>query len=110
MRSGAKLVINVGAPMASRGNRMLYVTVVSAAVIMVLALGFALTRRRSAPVVVVAPAPDDAAHIARDIAELDDAFERVASPSDGERDGYRQRRDELKTRLAAALAKEEVPV
>jgi hypothetical protein len=89
---------------------MLNMTVVSAAVIMVLALAFALTRRRSAPQVVVVPAPEDAAQIAREIAELDDAFERVASPSDGERDAYRRRRDELKTRLAAALAKEEVPV
>jgi len=61
-------------------------------------------------VVVHAPAQDDAAHIAREVAELDDAFERVAAPSDVERDAYRQRRDELKTRLAAALAKEEVPV
>ena len=57
-----------------------------------------------------AQAPDDAAHIARDIAELDDAFERVASPSDTERDAYHQRRDELKTRLATALAKQEVTV
>ena len=110
VRSGAKLVINVGAPTTPRGNRMLYVTVVSAAVIMLLALGFALTRRRSARVVVEAQAPDDAAHIARDIAELDDAFERVASPSDTERDAYHQRRDELKTRLATALAKQEVTV
>ena len=110
VRSGAKLVINVGAPTAPRGNRMLYVTVVSAAAIMVLALGFALTRRRSMRVVVHAPPVDDAAHIAREVAELDDAFERVASPSDAERDAYRQRRDELKRRLAAALAKEEVPV
>jgi hypothetical protein len=52
----------------------------------------------------------DAAHIARDIAELDDAFERVASPSDAERDAYRERRETLKARLAAALAKEEVAV
>ena len=110
VRTGSKLVINVGAPTAPRGNRMLYVTVVGAAVIMVLALAFALTRRRSARVAVAVQAPDDAAHLAREIAELDDAFERAASPSDTERDAYRQRRDELKTRLAAALAKEEVAV
>ena len=110
VRSGAKLVINVGAPTAPRGGRMLLMPVVIAAVIMAVALGFALTRRRSAHVVVDVRPPDDAAHIARDIAELDDAFERVTSPSDAEREAYRQRRDALKTQLAEALAKEEVPV
>ncbi len=110
VRSGAKLVINVGAPLAPRGGRMLLVPVGVAAVIMALALGFALTRRRSMQVVVDAQAPDDAAHIAREIAELDDAFERAASPSDAERDAYQERRDALKTRLAAALANEEVAV
>jgi hypothetical protein len=110
VRSGAKLVINAGAPTAPRGSRMLLMPVVVTAVIMALALGFALTRRRSAPVVVDAQAPDDAAHIARGIAELDDAFERVASPSDAEREAYHQRRDALKTQLAEALAKEEVAV
>jgi hypothetical protein len=54
--------------------------------------------------------PSDAAHLARDIAELDDAFERVASPSDAERVAYQARRDALKARLAEALAKEEVAV
>jgi hypothetical protein len=110
VRSGAKLVISVGAPTAPRGNRMLRVPVVVAAVVMSLALAFALTRRRSAGVLVHAEAPHDAAHIARDIAELDDAFERVESPSDAERDTYHQRREALKARLSAALAKEEVPV
>jgi len=110
VRSGAKLVINVGAPTARRGNRILLVPVIVAAVTMVLALVFALTRRRSAPVAVAGEVETDAAHIARDIAELDDAFERVASPSDAERDAYRERREALKARLAAALAKEEVAV
>ena len=110
VRSGAKLVINVGAPTAPRGSRIVLMPVVVAAVIMALALAFALTRRRSAPVVVDTEAPEDAAHIARDIAELDDAFERVASPSDAEREAYHERRDALKARLATALAKEEVPV
>ena len=80
--------INVGAPTAPRGNRMLLVPVVVAAAIMALALAFALTRRRPCTVVARADAPDDAAHLARDIAELDDAFERAASPSDAERDAY----------------------
>jgi len=110
VRSGAKLVINVGAPTAPRGSRIVLMPVVVAAVIMALALAFALTRRRSVHVVVETEAPEDAAHIARDIAELDDAFERVASPSDAEREAYHERRDVLKARLATALAKEEVPV
>ena len=110
VKRGAKLVINVGAPTAPRGNRMLLVPVIVAAVAMVLALAFALTRRRSGRVVAADDDATDAAHIARDIAELDDAFERVASPSDAERDAYRERREALKARLAAALAKEEVAV
>jgi len=110
VRRGESLVINVGAPTGPRGNRMLLVPVVVAGVIMSLALAFALTRRRAVRVVARAEAPSDAAHIARDIAELDDAFDRAASPSDAERDAYRQRREALKARLEAALAKEQVPV
>jgi len=110
VRRGAKLVINVGAGTAPRGNRWLLVPVIVLAAVMLFALAFALTRRRSAPVVVSDDAAADAAHLARDIAELDDAFERIESPSDVERDAYRQRRDALKARLAAALAKEEVAV
>jgi len=110
VRTGAKLVINVGAPTVPRGNRMLLVPVIVAAVAMSLALVFALTRRRSVRVPGADDVAIDAAHIARDIAELDDAFERVALPSDAERDAYRERREALKARLAAALAKEEVAV
>jgi hypothetical protein len=110
VRSGESLVINVGPPTGPRSNRMLLVPVVVAAVVMSLALAFALTRRRGARVVARAEAPSDAAQIARDIAELDDAFERAGSPSDAERDAYRQQREALKTRLEAALAKEQVTV
>jgi hypothetical protein len=110
VRTGEQLVINVGPPTGPRGNRGMWVAVVVAAAIMGAALAFALTRRRSAQVVVRAEAPSDAAHLARDIAELDDAFERVGSPSDAERDAYRQRREALKARLEAALAKDEVAV
>jgi hypothetical protein len=89
---------------------MMLVPVGVAAVVMSLALAFALTRRRAGRDVAPAHAPADAAHIAREIAELDDAFERASAPSDAERDTYRQRREALKTRLEAALAKEEVAV
>ena len=110
VRSGENLVINVGPPNGPRSNRMLLVPVVVAAVVMSLALAFALTRRRRVRVVARAEAPSDAAHIARDIAELDDAFERVGTPSDAEREAYRERREALKARLEAALAKEQVAV
>jgi hypothetical protein len=110
VRSGEKLVINVGPPTGPRSDRVMLVPVAIGAAAMCVALAFALTRRRSARVVVRADAPADAAHLARDIAELDDAFERVGSPSDAERDAYRLRRDALKARLEAALAKEEVTV
>ena len=110
VRSGATVTISVGAPTGSNGNRYLLVPIVATAGIMSVALAFALTRRRRARVVIPSETPADAAHLARDIAELDDAFERAGAPSDAERDAYRARRDVLKARLAEALAKEEVPV
>jgi hypothetical protein len=110
----ATVTIDVGDPTAPRGNRFVIALVLGAAAIMVLALAFALTRRRQMAVShdVTAPpveAPTDAASLARAIADLDEAFARTASPTDAERDAYRERRAALKTRLTAALAKEEVP-
>jgi hypothetical protein len=110
VRSGANVVINVGEPTVPRTTRLMLFPVVAAAGVMAVALVLALTRRRPVPVIAQAAAPDDAAHLARDIAELDDAFERVSEPSDADRDAYRQRRDALKTRLEAALAKEHAAV
>ncbi|HUQ84544.1 MAG TPA: hypothetical protein VM076_25545 [Gemmatimonadaceae bacterium] len=109
MRSGSDVTITVGAPTAPRGNRYVYVLVAIAAAIMAVALAFTLTRRRGSRVVVREPA-HDAAHLARDIAELDESFARNASPSDAERVAYQQRRQALKAQLTAALANEEVPV
>jgi len=109
VRSGSTVTVNVGAPTGVESNRFLLVPVLIGGAIMALALVFALTRRQRA--VVVAPnVPDTAANLARDIAELDDAFERSTTPSDAERAAYRQRRDALKARLSEALAKEEVAV
>ena len=110
VRSGSAVTITLGAPTGSGSNRFLLVPIVATAGIMAIALAFALTRRRKVPVVPRDETPADAAHLARDIAELDDAFERVASPTDAERESYRARRDALKARLAEALAKEEVAV
>jgi len=55
-------------------------------------------------------APPDAAHLARDIADLDEAFARNASATDAQRASYQARRDALKAQLTAVLANEEVAV
>jgi len=111
VKAGATVTITVGVPTGSGdSNRYLIVPIVATAGIMSVALAFALTRRRKVSIVTPTAPPPDAAHLARDIAELDDAFDRVASPTDAERDAYRARRDALKARLAEALAKEEVVV
>jgi len=105
--------IDLGAPTGGGGSRFVIAPVLGAAGIMVLALVFALTRRRSTHATHAAPHParaDDAESLARDIADLDDAFARVVEPSDAERDAYRERRAALKAQLTSALAKEEVPV
>ena len=108
--ANADVSITVGEPTGPRGNRFVYVPVLGAAAIMGVALLFALTRRRSVRVIAQPDTPVDAAHLARDIAELDDAFARVDAPSDAEREAYRRRRDALKAQLTAALANEEVTV
>ena len=110
VQTGANVVINVGEPTVPRTIRLMLFPVVAAAGVMAVALVLALTRRRPVRVIAQAAAPGDAAHLARDIAELDDAFERVSEPSDAQRDAYRERRDALKTRLEAALAKEHAAV
>ena len=110
----ATVTIDVGAPTAPQRNRFVIVPVVVAGAVMALALAFALTRRRrrsSMPLTVpIVERPDDARHLAHDIADLDDAFARIAAPTDAERESYQQRRAVLKSRLSAALAKEEVAV
>jgi len=110
MRGGLDITITVGAPTGPRGNRYLLWPVVVAGAVMAVALAFALTRRRSVPVVPREQVPTDAAHLARDIAELDDAFVRIGAPTDTERDAYQQRRQALKARLSTALAKDGVTV
>jgi hypothetical protein len=111
----AAVTIDVGPPTAPRGNRVMWTLMFVAAAIMAVALAFALTRRRQeraargAPSAATEP-PADSAYLARAIADLDEAFARTASPSDADREAYRQRRALLKTRLTAALAKEEVSV
>ena len=79
---------------------------------MLLALARAVARRprvlAGAPVAPVAPrSPEEpsAERLARDIADLDAAFEREPSPSDEARAAYERRRGELKALLTDALAR-----
>lgn len=122
LKPGATVTIDVGAPTAPTGDRMLLAPVAVVAAVMCLALAFALTRRGPARLRVrgtrvatptagaVAGAPRDAAHLARDIAELDEAFARAATPSDDARAEYLRRREALKSQLTAALANEDAAV
>ena len=110
VHQGGEITIDVGAPTTPRGNRFLLWPVVAAATIMCLALAVALTRRRPVATAPHDDTPPDAAHLARDIAELDEAFARTASPSDAQRASYQARRDALKAQLTAVLANEEVAV
>ena len=110
VRQGGQITIGVGAPIAPRGNRFLPVLMIAAGTIMCLALAVALTRRRPITVVAGDNAPPDAAHLARDIADLDEAFARNASATDAQRASYQARRDVLKAQLTAVLANEEVAV
>jgi hypothetical protein len=78
---------------------------------MLVALLFAMRRSRRpfrlSPVAApdVADVPRSSA-VARQIAELDEKFERFAPPNDAERADYQSRRAELKQQLADALADE----
>ena len=105
--AASAITVDVGAPTAPRGNRYIFVPIIGAAVLMLGALAVALTRRGAVPVTTQPVAQVDAAHLARDIAELDEAFARVTTVSDADRASYQRRRDALKSQLTAALAKEE---
>lgn len=78
----------------------------------VLLVAFVAGRRRlvtvglpaAAASVSPAPTPDAAGALAREVAELDERFERRAETTDVERATYQARRAELKRRLADALA------
>jgi hypothetical protein len=79
---------------------------------MVSALAFPRRRRArptpaAAPIPVLAAAPldADAADLAQRIAALDDAFDREDAPSEAMRESYQRERAELKSELAAALAR-----
>jgi hypothetical protein len=103
-------VPGVGGPTPERINFGVGATVAAA---MLVALLFAMRRsRRPFRLSAAAPAAADvprSSAVARQIAELDENFERFASPSDTERAVYQSRRAELKQQLADALADERLP-
>ena len=93
-------------PRAARFGRGTYLSIVLLAIgtAMLIVLARSFSRRR--PLV---PGridlPDDPDRLAREVAALDAAFERMPAPTDEARAAYQARRQELKQRLAAALAR-----
>ncbi len=107
----AKAVVSIDVPNAGgpAPERVDFGVGVAIAAAMLVALLFA-TRRSWRPAhgaAVQPPAPmTQSAFVARQIAELDESFERSASRSAAERETYDARRAELKRQLADALADE----
>lgn len=106
----ANAVVRVDIPGPPGKSWTLYIaivlTAVGAAMLAVLARAFA--RRGARPVAAGGayyPATDDPDRLAREIAELDAAFEAVRDPTPAARAAWEERRAELKARLAAALAR-----
>lgn len=93
-------------PRAARFGRGTYLAIVLLAIgtAMLIVLARSFSRRRS-----LAPGrvelPDDPDRLAREIAALDAAYERMPAPTDEARAAYQARRQELKQRLAVALAR-----
>ena len=107
-------VIRIDLPPPPFGKRALYVMVVAIVLgaAMLGALARAFWRRPAAqpvrryvpPTAEELKAADDPDALAREIASLDEDLERQGAVSEAARRAYRARRDELKRRLAAALA------
>jgi hypothetical protein len=94
-------------PRAAMGRRGLYIAAIVTAILaaMLVALARAFRRRRPIGATVhVPPRPDDPERLAREIAALDAAFERLPAPTREARANYDGRRAELKERLTRALA------
>jgi len=100
-------VLTVDVPGATGANRTtLYMAVVAAiGAAMLLALARAFTRRTRVARAPSAPAGPSPERLAREIADLDVAFERRSSPGEEERAAYQARRGELKAQLTDALAR-----
>lgn len=105
-------VIRLQMPAPPRVGRGTYLAIVMLAIgtAMLIVLARSFARRRPAG---AAPGlvdlPDDPDRLAREVAALDAAFERMPSPTDEARAAYAARRADLKLRLAAALAVRKAP-
>ena len=101
-------VVQLRMPVAARFGRGTYVAIVllaiGTAMLIVLARSFSRRRPIGAGIDRV-DLPDDPDRLAREIAALDAAFERMPDPNDETRAAYQARRADLKQRLAAALAR-----
>ena len=104
-------VLTVTVPRGASGSRRTALIVGLLGVLgaaMLLALARAAVRRPPGPIRVEAyperPIADVAEGLAREIAELDAAFERDAPPGEEARLAYQRRREALKARLTEALA------
>ena len=99
-------VIVLSMPSAARFGRGTYLAIVllaiGTAMLIVLARSFARRRPLAASRIDL---PDDPDRLAREVAALDAAFERMPAPTDEARSAYQARRHDLKQRLAAALAR-----
>ncbi len=101
-------IITVTVPRAAAAPRGTNTAlVIAVAALAIGALVFALRRSRPRAVVVASPAApidSDVDVLAREVAALDAAFERLPAPSDADRERYRSERDRLKRQLADRLA------
>ncbi|HEU4564580.1 MAG TPA: hypothetical protein VFS05_08025 [Gemmatimonadaceae bacterium] len=105
-RNAVFRIVTRGQPAA--GRRPLYIAgaLLALGAAMLIGIARAFRRREAAaiPVLDRAAVAPDAERLARAIAELDDRFERLTSPTERERAEYEAHRGELKRRLADALA------
>lgn len=101
-------VVQLRMPVAARFGRGTYVAIVllaiGTAMLIVLARSFSRRRPIGAGIGRV-DMPDEPDRLAREVAALDAAFERMPAPNEETRAAYEARRADLKQRLAAALAR-----
>jgi hypothetical protein len=90
-------------PRASAGNLRLMLIVTAVGAAMLLGLGMVFARR--GPGAFARARTSDPEVLALEIAALDTAFERIASPTEQQRAEHYLARAQLKGRLSAALAK-----
>jgi hypothetical protein len=108
--SGGRVVVDVPPVQPAWMRWAVSIVLVAVGLAMIGALTWSWRRRQSRvvapPMRSARPAAVSADALAHEIAALDDAFDAQPSPSDAARAEHTRRRDELKSRLAAALARQ----